>query len=215
MSHRLVTVVVSYNRLELLKRTLDSYRDTVALKHLLVVVDNASDPETRRYLRSQRQTCVVLLGQNHYPGFAANRGWMIADERNKGKAEFSLFHRSDNDVEYLPGWCDEVVERFDENPNLGQLGLRTLAEEGPHAAVGGNCVISKDAYRKGARYPEDGWHVSAFEDSVMSQRINSLGLAWDRARRPCIVHIGIASRNDPYYQETFRVRGIDFSSYGL
>jgi len=36
-----------------------------------------------------------------------------------------------------------------------------------------------------------------------------------RVQRSCIDHIGIASSTDPYYQETFRVRGITFEQWGV
>lgn len=216
MSHRLLTVVVSYNRPDLLARTLASYRETVTLEHQLVIVDNASGDETRSLLRKQRPPAalVILLNENRYPAFAANLGWEFATKR-EGRTKYTLLHRSDNDVEYKPGWCEEVVARFEEDERLGQLGLRTLAEEGPHAAVGGNCVIRRELWDAGVRYPEDGWTVTAFEDAVLSQRVLDAGWNWKRAESPCIDHIGIANRNDPYYVETFRVRGITFEQYGF
>ena len=71
---RLCTVIVSYNRLPLLKETVFSYLATVTMPFSLVVVDNGSDDETRRWLKNSNLR-VIYLGENHYPGYATNRGW--------------------------------------------------------------------------------------------------------------------------------------------
>ncbi len=206
MKHRLLTVLVSYNRPELLERTVTSYLDTVTMKHSLVIIDNGSDEETTRWLHGIRRMgwCgVTFLSENKYPGYATNFGWST----HAPAVNPTLLHRSDNDVEYLPGWCDEVAERF-ENPRLGQLGLRTLEEEGPHNAVGGNCVLRREVWDAGVRYPDGPWGQVVHEDGHLSPMVNAAGWHWARVLTPCIVHIGVADMADPYYQETMRVRGL-------
>lgn len=207
MTHRLLTVLVSYNRPELLELTVESYRATVAFNYSLVVVDNGSDQETVRYLREMsrlRKLAVVFLGENRYPGYATNFGWAMHAE----KMGATLLHRSDNDVEYLPGWCHEVAERFTVDPLLGQLGLRTLEEEGPHNAVGGNCVLRREVWDQGVRYRDEPWGAIVHEDGYMSQAVAAAGWKWRRVQRPCVIHRGIGDMADPYYAETMRVRGI-------
>jgi len=212
VTHVLHTVLVSYERPHLLKRTVKSYLRTVTLPHHLVVVDNGSSDDVRRWLDKAftdgRLDEVLMLPRNCYPGYATNRGWELADER------VTLLHRSDNDVYYHPGWCDEVVERFSD-PTLGQLGMRTLEEEGPHAAVGGNCVVRRQLWDEGLRYDERPWTEAPFEDSIVSQRVLEHGYRWERVLRPCIDHIGLASSTDPYYQRTFAERGITFQQWGI
>lgn len=205
------TVVVSYERPELLRRTVESYVETVTLPYQLVVVDNNSGEETKRLLRdlfAGPVDMVVNLPQNRYPGFATNEGFSHAPP------DATFLHRSDNDVEYLPGWCEEVVERFEDSA-LWQLGLRTVQEEGPHPNVGGNCVFRAEAWEAGIRYSGEPWQKMPFEDTNMTRHIYAAGKAWARVQRPCIVHIGIANRDDPYYQQTFADRRITFEMYGL
>jgi glycosyltransferase involved in cell wall biosynthesis len=204
-SDLLVSVVVSFNRLELLQLTLTSYWATVTMPYRLIVVDNGSDRETTDWLASSTvYDDLILLGENKYPGYAANFGW------NRALTEYDplYLHRSDNDVEYLPGWRDEMVRMFDTHPELGQVGLRTLEEEGPHAAVGGNCVLHRKAWDAGVRYREEPWGAIVHEDGHMSNTVAAAGFAWARVETPCIVHRGIADMTDPYYQETMRIRGI-------
>ena len=204
---KLHTVFVTYNRLELTKRTIASYLETVTLPYTMVIVDNASTDGTQDWL-AENFTEYDLLFHNRYPGFAANLGW------GRAPNDATHFHRSDNDIEYLPGWCDEVAERFTDE-RLWQLGLRTIEEEGPHGAVGGNCVIAREAWDAGIRYGEQSWHQVPFEDAKLSDKILRNGRIWARVEKPCIVHIGLANRDDPYYQETFSVRKITFEQYGL
>lgn len=199
----LVTALVSYNRPELLKQTVASYLETVTLPHHLVIVDNASDEETRDWLEGCGQD-VRYLPENRYPGYAANFGWAAG----LGIVDAQFLHRSDNDVRYEPGWCEEVLERFAAKPELGQLGLRTLEEEGPHGAVGGNCVIHRKVWEAGMRYGEDPWPTVGFEDAHLSNAVARAGFTWERVLRPCIEHCGVADRADPYYEATFRARGI-------
>lgn len=203
------TVVVSYERLDLLKRTLESYQKTVTLPHTLVVVDNGSSENVLEFLTEYEHVDqVIFLAENKYPGYAVNHGFALAPP------EATLLHRSDNDMEYLPGWCDEVVERF-QDPNLWQLGLRTLEEEGAHGNVGGNCILRREAWESGIRYSEAPWTEVPFEDTQVSQRVYRAGKLWGRVQKPCTVHIGIASCHDPYYQKTFAERRITFAQYGI
>ena len=205
-------MIVSYERPELLERTVKSYMETVTVPHWLMVVDNSSAEETRRMIDALFADgyidSVMVLPENKYPGYACNEGWKHAHD------DVTHYHRSDNDVEYKPGWCDEVVRCF-QDEDVWQLGLRTLEEEGPHPNVGGNCVIPRVAYEAGIRYSGASWVQQPFEDTQMSARVLKAGKKVARVEAPCIEHIGLASREDPYYQETFRVRRITFDQYGL
>ena len=201
---KLLSVVVSYNRLDLLRLTLRSYRATVRGPHALLIVDNGSDAETVDYLKASMLPC-VFLGENRFPGYATNYGWGLLLE---GLRADHLLHRSDNDVEYLPGWCDEVRERFAANPQLGQLGLRTIHEEGIHPNVGGNCVVRSSVFQQ-VRWDEEAWRPGrATEDFYYSRAVEEAGYDWERVLEPCIVHHGIGTpASDPYYAETWHAKG--------
>lgn len=206
---RLHTAFVSYRRLELTRRAVASYLDTVTLPHTAVIVDNGSDPDTVEWLRTEAPLPVIELGENRYPGYATNRGFeaavMLAAEPP------DLLHRADNDFEYLPGWCDEVVERFRRSRRLGQLGLRTDEEElyAPWN-VGGNAIIRGALFAAGWRYDERPWAElgATTEDYYATRDVERRGWRWARVRRPCIRSISVESADDPYYRETWGVRGI-------
>ncbi len=211
MNHHIHSVIVSYNRVELTMQAIDSYLHTVTLPNSLVVVDNGSEDIVQDWLAadSVRGYYVQFLGENRFPGYATNRGWETMPPQT------TLLHRADNDFSFLPGWCDEVLECFEDDERLGQLGLRTDAEELRNGHnVGGNCVLRRQLFDEGLRYDERTWaqiskKVPGYtEDSFMSPAVRQMGWEWGRVKHPCIVSLSREDPSDPYYQRTWRMRGI-------
>jgi glycosyltransferase involved in cell wall biosynthesis len=201
---KLLSVVVSYNRLELLKETVFSYKETVTSPHRLIVVDNDSDAVTRRWLRNSGLE-VLFLDQNYFPGYATNRGW---EQGIEDDTEF--LHRSDNDFRFLPGWEEEVMRCFEHE--VGQVGLRTDSEEGNTGHnCGGNCVIRRDLWDNGLRYKEKPWGQyppGYSEDSYMSPAVTRMGWRWTRVKQPCIENLASGDWSEDYYLQSYSVRGI-------
>jgi len=202
---KLHTVVISYNRLDLLQETLSSYLATVTVPYSLMVVDNHSDSDVRAWLGAQLDYPVLLLRANLYPGAACNIGFEYAPD------DATHLHRSDSDMRYLPGWDQEVQCRFVELRRCGQVGLRTDAEELECATnVGGTCVIDRQLWRAGVRWDTRPWEQlgSTTEDYYLSQEVQRRGWRWTRVRKPCVVHLASGDRDDPYYQHSYGIRGI-------
>lgn len=207
---KLHSCVISYNRLDLTEQALESYFETVTVPYTIVVVDNASTDGTQRWLRrwvkKGPNRKIILWPENKYPGFACNRGWEAAPR----DAEF--LHRLDNDFRLLPGWCEEARDRFADNQKLGQLGLRTDAEE--HYAktnVGGNFIIRRELWDDGLRFDERPWgeySPGIAECTPFSIEVKHRGYQWGRSRKPVIQNMATGSRSDPYYRETYAIRQI-------
>jgi glycosyltransferase involved in cell wall biosynthesis len=199
------TVFVSYNRLELLQRTIDSYLSTVSGPFVsAMVVDNGSDPDTLEWLHDKCPFLVVYLGANRYPGYATNIGFDHAPR------DTTFLHRSDNDMEYLPGWVEAARERFGDD-RVGQVGLRTDEEElGCDTNVGGTSIFRRKLWDQGLRYRTDPWEKlgSMTEDYWISRQVEHMGWKWTRVTRPCVVHIASGDMDDPYYQRSYGIRGI-------
>ena len=209
---KLHTVFVTHNRLELTKRALTSFYETTSSKYVdaVWVVDNGSTDGTQEFLKDAFEIFGpnrILFKENHYPGYATNAGWgHISDDATH-------LHRSDNDWEFYPGWCEEVERKFSENERLGQLGLRTDEQEMHNEHnVGGNCIIRRELWDAGLRYKETPWPQlktpGYTEDSYMSPAVIRMGWEWDRVDRKCIEGISYEDAEDPYYQQTWRDRGI-------
>lgn len=207
------TCVVTHNRLAYTQRCLDSLLATRRRGDAIVVVDNASTDGTVEYLEGLgRRIRLILNDTNRYPGAATNQGWDSAPPR------YALLHRSDNDIEYRPGWQAEVEAAFAEYPEIALLGILNLHEDAPDKVgegrikivprVGGNVVMPTRLFREGMRWTEGAWQPGHDEDGPMS---------WEAARRGWVARL-VASVADnmafnrfwdfpDYYRETARVRG--------
>jgi len=213
---KLHTVFITHNRLELTKRTIESYLETVTVPHTFSISDNASTDGTAEWIAAEWASRAFgdpfhsysLLIENRYPGFAANEGW------SRGPSDATHLHRSDNDMEYLPGWCEEVAHLF-QSEKVGQVGLRTDAEDEYARNTGGNCVIRRELFDAGLRYDERPWpQIRAevgdgySEDSFFSSQVKQMGYTWTRVRRPCIRNLASGDWKDSYYVKSYGDRGI-------
>jgi Glycosyl transferase family 2 len=110
------TVILSWNRPELLARTISSYVATTTVPNELWIVDNGSGEQTRAVLldaRHRLSSLHVLLLHTNVGGEALNP--VLADLRTE------YVHVSENDLEYRPGWDVQMLRKFAAFPQLGQL----------------------------------------------------------------------------------------------
>lgn len=190
----LLCAMTTFNRLAYTKRCVDSWSATAYGGDRLVIVDNASTDGTQDWLASSPADLAVLNARNLYPGAATNIGWAHGLENY----EADLLMRSDNDIEYLDGWRDQVEAAFQAFPELGQLGLLNRHEDYDDAQpvteltragvsvnvqwtrTGGNSVIPYRLWEQGLRWEAGAWAPGGNdEDSRMSAiiRQNSLVVA--------------------------------------
>ena len=206
---RIHTTFVTYNRLELTKQAIESYLSTIQMPFTYVVVDNGSDDGTIDWLIAEKHPH-IFLWRNFYPGYATNRGWEQAPDKA------TLLQRADNDMEFLPGWCEQIERIFQRKRRLGQLGLRTSSEE-RHCSVntGGNCIIRRSLWDKGLRWDERSWRrypAGLSEDTYFSPEVQKMGYTWSRVTKPCLRMLSPDFAdyelwaNDPYYVKAFADR---------
>jgi glycosyltransferase involved in cell wall biosynthesis len=208
---RIHTTFVTYNRLELTKQAIESYLSTIEIPFTYNVIDNGSEDGTIDWLIKEKHPH-EFLWRNFYPGYATNRGWEQAPDNA------TLLHRADNDMRFLPGWCEHVEKILKRKRRLGQLGLRT-AEEERHCAVntGGNCIVRRILWNKGLRWDERAWRrypAGMSEDTYFSPEVIKYGFSWDRVTRPCLEMLSPDFsetelwEDDPYYVKAFADRRI-------
>ncbi len=204
---RLHTVFITYNRLELTRRAIASYVDTVTEPFHYTVVDNGSTDGTEEWLKENvwGDGAYVLLGQNLYPGKACNTGWSMSHDDDV------FLHRADNDFVFKSGWCTEVARIF-QDENIGQVGLRTDEEEDFNTInVGGNCVIRRELWDEGLRFDERPWprHMVGWtEDAYLSIAVENMGYLWKRVEKSCIDPLPTGNLDDDYYKKSLGDRGI-------
>ncbi len=112
----LSTVLLNWNRADLLARTVESYLATVSVPYELIIVDNASTDESPRLITAAcegRDNHQAILFPDNRGGEAINAGI----ERCRGR----YVHVSENDMEYLPGWDRTLLAKLQAFPGLGQI----------------------------------------------------------------------------------------------
>ena len=111
------TIILNWNCAALLRKTVESYLETIKGGFELFIVDSASIDASHDYLReldSQGLATVLFLEKN-VGGDAFNRVLPLT----RG----DLVHFSANDLEFLPGWSEHAVAAFETFADLGQLSL--------------------------------------------------------------------------------------------
>lgn len=172
---KLLTVMVTHNRLSYTKQTLENYLSTVTVPQFLVVVDNASTDDTRQWLEMQSSkgkiNYLLLNDKNYYPGAAANFGWAKGLEFYP---EATHLMRLDNDMAFAKGWSEVAKKYFEKIPKLGQLGLDYGPMNDPNAEefdeeyngmtinsfpgnVGGTMIMRKEIWADGIKYDTTPW----------------------------------------------------------
>ena len=196
----LSTVVLNWNRADLLRTTIESYLRTITTPYELIIVDNASTDRSRKFISE-----ICEDRPNHRAIFLSRNSG--GEGLNIGLAEcHGLFmHISENDLEYLPGWDQELLSKFQAFPELGQLSLFSpfhQVEDGEIwtdkagvqikreastiykalSNVGTSGVIRRDVWDRGVRWQAHG--TESFwspDDAAFSEAVKALGymVAWN------------------------------------
>jgi glycosyltransferase involved in cell wall biosynthesis len=228
---KLLIVVITHNRLEYTKRTLESIKKNTVVPYYLVVVDNASTDGTKKWLIDgawDKETNINLFitnPENYYPGKACNIGWAAGLEKYP---EATHLMRCDNDMEFKKGWDIKAEEYFKKIDRLGQLGLDFDGGENKvpefyngmglvewPGCVGGPCIIRREIYDAGHRYDETPWEGSRSkiqEDSRFSRKLKDDGwLVGHMDERLSWTFADESNWKDypEYYKKTFYDRGYD------
>ncbi len=226
--------MITYNRLEYTKKTLECLNKTTKVPNYLIVIDNASTDGTQEWLKEMKKKGnidnYILNPENYYPGKACNIAW---EQGLKEYPEATHLMRTDNDFVFLQGWDKKAEEYFDKIENLGQLGLDYSAIDSEQAkareqryngmrlnpwpgGVGGGNIIKREVWDNGIRYDNDPWttenkaipHIQ--EDFKFSQKIINYGyLMGHMTDRLSWTFADETNWNEypDYYKETFEIRG--------
>lgn len=225
----ILSIILNWNRPELLERTVVSYFNTISSSYKLIVLDNGSDESTRAILRelsSKYGFEAFFLDRNH-GGEAFN---FILDLG----IDCKYVHFSENDIEYQPGWDVCVLEKMDNIYQIGQLSLFSpfpqleigevweekdakLFERDIHSFyltnknVGTTCVVRKELIDLGLRwknYESGDWRFPS--DGEFSSDVRKMGwyVAWnDRYLATNWGHNIIEfQKNLNYYIENYRAK---------
>jgi GT2 family glycosyltransferase len=129
-------VVIVWNQVKVTRRCLESLVNNTLADYRLILIDNASDDETRQYLdefvRANEEKIIFIRNKTNI-GFlkAANQGLL------RSEAEYVCL--LNNDTVVTKGWLAELMNVARNNPKLGILN--------PSSTTLGQKVPLKDIYK--------------------------------------------------------------------
>ena len=134
-------MMVTYNRLDLTKKTLDSIFKNTDYPYELIIIDNNSVDNTKKEIyRICADETVVNNKYLKSTKFIFNdKNLGIAHGRNQGLAASSgdWLVTIDNDVLLPEGWLSECIGILDSNPDYGMIGVNMEGVKYP--LVSNNC----------------------------------------------------------------------------
>ncbi|MBP1719783.1 MAG: glycosyl transferase, partial [Deltaproteobacteria bacterium] len=129
-------VIPVFNKIEYTRKCLEAVRrNTPSDLYELIIVDNASNDGTGRFLSAYKER-VRIISNPVNVGFtkACNQG------AREASGEFILF--LNNDTEPQAGWLEALLEIMDEHPEAGVVGSKLIYPDGRLQEAGG--IIFRD-----------------------------------------------------------------------
>jgi GT2 family glycosyltransferase len=115
-------MMVTYNRLELTKQTVENIYNTVNVPFNFIIIDNASTDGTIKYLNGLNvdKDNVYIKYNNENKGISCgrNQSLVIANKLNT-----EWYVTIDNDVLFHDGWLNECIDILKANKNFGAIGV--------------------------------------------------------------------------------------------
>lgn len=115
-----VVIMLTYNHLDKTKIAIESLKRT-APETAILVVDDGSDDGTQEWLRSQGVTVIDSATRNIAVNWNTGMEWLLSQGFAylneigwEGPVVFS-----DNDIEYLPGWYENLWRVMESDPEIG------------------------------------------------------------------------------------------------
>ena len=137
-------MMVTYNRLELTKQTLDILFKNTKYPFKLCVVDNASQDETIKYLNEEivakKLKEVEAFQSFHLRRNSENKGIAIARNQALTMADTDWLVTFDNDVSVPEGWLTEAINILEKNPQYGGIGVNMENKQYPIVEKNG-CIF--------------------------------------------------------------------------
>ena len=117
-------VIPVYNGRELLKSCIESLRKHTTPPHEIIIVNNASDAATTRYIRGLRGVRVISNRANLGFGRAINQGMRAARGRYVGWIN--------SDTVCTPEWLERMLDALQSDPAVAAVGPMTSHSAGAH-----------------------------------------------------------------------------------
>ncbi len=218
-------VMAVWNNLELTKSCVDSIIRNTDTDYRLVIIDNASDGETKKYLEQlkDKEGIRVLLIRNE-----SNFGFIKAMNQGMRLSEAPYVCLLNNDTIVTRGWLSEMVRVAQSSPRIGLINpsSNTLGQKPDKngesveacaerlkrevassteigSAIGFCMLIKKEVIDKIGVFDEI-YGMGNFEDTDYSRRVIKEGYICARAHRAYVFHDeGSSFKRGSLFDENF------------
>ena len=188
-------MMVTYNRLELTKQTINCIFENTQYPFNLCIVDNGSDDGTKDWIEtellekslSDNSNCngVYVKKNSKNRGIGRNQGLVLANQLNN-----DWLVTIDNDVWVPKGWLEECVGVLSANRQFGAIGVNMencqypIAESNgkifqvkPQGNLGTACMVfNRSLHKLLGFFNYKDYELYAHEDADFGMRIRVVGL---------------------------------------
>lgn len=183
-------MMVTYNRLELTKQTIDALLNKdPGRDYALVVVDNGSSDGTVEWLNTlqvkDRLKNIVVVKLPKNKGIAVGRNIALKKADELGTKWYCTI---DNDVEMPDGWLKECVDILDANKGYGAIGVNMEVtpypivtrggfsfQEKPQGNLGTACMVFKKQVHQMIGFFTTEYGMYGEEDADFGMRVRVAG----------------------------------------
>ncbi|MFA5758934.1 MAG: glycosyltransferase [Clostridia bacterium] len=201
-------MMVTYNRLDLTKKTIIGLKQSVKIPYKLVIVDNGSNDGTIEYLNTLSGDIeLILLPKNH--GIAVGRNIALRTADGFGTEWYCTI---DNDVEMPVGWLEEGISILKANPSYGAIGVNFenttyplvtkngyTFQDKPQGNLGTACMIFGKPLHKAIGFFKE-YNKYGLEDSDFGMRARFFGFKLGYIKENG-VHLGVGSEDSGEYRK--------------
>ncbi|PIZ51286.1 hypothetical protein COY27_04135 [Candidatus Woesearchaeota archaeon CG_4_10_14_0_2_um_filter_33_13] len=140
-------VILSYNRLDDLRRNIESLYANTDLPFEVIVFDNHSEAETINYLRSidgasREDGNGVIRVTYSAQNLGCSGGRAQAVKQARGDYVYTI----DNDMTYNEGWLEALLTRMESDPKIGGVSSRIVFPNGKIQLNGGRLRLEDNYF---------------------------------------------------------------------
>lgn len=185
-------MMVTYNRLELTKQTLNDLFETTDYPFNLVLIDNDSKDGTVEYLKTFCEE-KLLAKHSFFMGYklqanTENKGIAIGRNQALALADGDWLVTFDNDVKVPKGWLSEAIDIMTKVPIYGMIGVNmentpyslvSIAgkefQRKPQGNLGTACIVFNKNFHKMLGFFNTEYGLYGEEDADMGMRARVVG----------------------------------------
>lgn len=200
-------IIPVWNELEVTKLCIESIRRNTDIPYRLIIIDNGSDEETKKYLESLKEDKsmnILLIRNGENLGFvkAVNQGLKVSD------AKYVCI--LNNDTIVTKGWLSKMVEFSENHPDIGAINPVIKGKKGQdppenieeyckrfEGGMGeymevdlcrGTCMLIKRGVIERVGFLDETYGLGYYEDNDYSRRIQLSGFKTVRLLDTVIWH---------------------------